>query len=504
MIVLPKLTAGDFQGKGECPTFFTAQIFAETSMRTRMLAAVSLILAACAGSEAPPALSITPSGAQTVSGPVTVTASPASLTNDVTWSLSGPGTISGTKGIAVVYRPPVPANPSQPATVTATSGSKTASVTFTSQTLQQPSRTIAGLTGNVDVTYDLYNIPHIFCANQNDCYAAQGYIQAQDRLFQMDLFRRTARGRLAALVGSTVAGQDQQFLALFVTRDGKRIEDVLVQNLDATTKAKVQAFTNGVNAYIAFLKQNVTLMPGEYAQLPGPPTPNDIPNWELQDTLAVGRLQQFQLSETIEKETGYGLFALTFLPGVGAHPDAARFNAYVRAEQPVKAYTLSDPDPAIPSRPSSTATATGAPALTGMAGALGQINAQMREIRETFGTIRGEAGSNNWVVDGAHSATGFAMVANDPHLSLQYPPLFHLFTMTATDGSGLDVAGGSFPGLPGALIGRGAHVGWGVTVVGYDVTDLYQETLTTSGCPTAPALPCVSFNGNPVALLPVS
>src|SRR5882762_1269739 len=139
MIVLPKLTAGDFQGKGECPTFFTAQIFAETSMRTRMLAAVSLILVACAGSEAPPTLSITPSGAQTISGPVTVTASPASLTNDVTWSLSGPGTISGTKGISVVYRPPVPADPS-PATVTASAlGSQTASVTFTSQTLQQPS-----------------------------------------------------------------------------------------------------------------------------------------------------------------------------------------------------------------------------------------------------------------------------------------------------------------------------------------------------------------------------
>ncbi|HEY4769709.1 MAG TPA: hypothetical protein VIH51_03765, partial [Myxococcales bacterium] len=120
-------------------------------MRTRMLAAVSLILAACAGSEAPPALSITPSGAQTVSGPVTVTASPASLTNDLTWSLSGPGTISGTKGLSVVYRPPVPANPSQPATVTATAGSQTASVTFTPQAPPPlPPRTIPGLAGNVD------------------------------------------------------------------------------------------------------------------------------------------------------------------------------------------------------------------------------------------------------------------------------------------------------------------------------------------------------------------
>jgi len=468
-----------------------------------MLAAVSLILAACGGSEAPPTLSITPSGAQTVSGPVTITASPPSLSNDLTWSLSGPGTISGTKGIAVVYRPPVPANPSQPATVTATAGSQTASVTFTSQTPQQPSRTIAGLTGNVDVTYDLYNIPHIFCANQNDCYAVQGYIQAQDRLFEMDLFRRTARGRLAALAGPPVLAQDEQFLTLFITRDGQRIEDVLVQNLDSGTRAKAQAFANGINAYIAFLKQNPALLPGEYAQLPGPPTPNDIPDWELQDTLAIGRLQQFQLSETIEKETGYGLFALTFGPGA-PHDDSGsatgRFNTYVRAEQPVKTYTLSDSDSAILGPAGGGSQTAVAPDLSGLARGLGHVNAQMRDIRETFGTLREGAGSNNWAVDGAHSATGFAMVANDPHLSLQYPPLFHLFTMTATDGSGLDVAGGSFPGLPGALIGRGAHVGWGATVVGYDVTDLYQEALTMTSCPSAPALPCVVFPGGPKVL----
>src|SRR5882672_10777625 len=397
MIVLPKLTAGDFQGKGECPTFFTAQIFAETSMRTRMLAAVSLILAACAGSENPPTLSITPSGMQAVSGPVTVTASPPSLTNDLTWSLSGPGTISGTKGISVVYRPAVPANPPQLATVTVTAGSQTASVTFTSQTAQQPSHAIAGLTGNVDVTYDQYDIPHIFCSSKNDCYAVQGYIQAQDRLFQMDLFRRTARGRLAALAGRPVLEQDEQFLTLFITRDGKRIEDVLVQNLDSATRATIQAFTNGINAYIAFLKQNPALLPGEYAQLPGPPTPNDIPDWELQDTLAIGRLQQFQLSETIEKETGYGLFALTFGPGA-LHDDSfsatGRFNTYVRAQQPVRAYTLSEPDPAVLARPAGGVTQTAvAPDLTGMAAGLGQVNAQMRDLRETFGTLREGAGS---------------------------------------------------------------------------------------------------------------
>ena len=467
-------------------------------MRDRLLAAVFvLFLAACSGDEPKPTLTISPSGAQTASGPVTVTASPAELANDVTWSLNGPGTISGDKGIAVVYRPPVPANPAQTATVTATARGQTATVTFTPQTAAQPPVVLPAnaqgpvLTGNVDVTYDQNDIPHIFCGNQNDCFAVQGYIQAQDRLFQMDLFRRIARGKLASLIGSTGVSQDTQILTVFITRDLQRIEDVLVANLDAGTKAKIQAFTNGVNAYITFLKAHPTLMPGEYAQVPGPTTPNDIFDWTLQDTLAIGRLQQFQLSETIEKETALGLFALTFGPG-GAHDDTGRFTAYANnVQQPVRAYTLSDPDPAIASRWWGWRTQSdAAPDLSGLATGLGHVNAKMREMIEVFGSMRNDAGSNNWVVDGAHSATGFAMVANDPHLSLQYPPLFHLAAMTASDGSGLDLIGGSFAGIPGALVGRGAHVGWGVTVVGYDVTDLYHEKLTD--CTHPPPLVCAT------------
>ncbi|TMB09462.1 MAG: penicillin acylase family protein, partial [Deltaproteobacteria bacterium] len=149
-------------------------------MRYRMLAAGFLLIAACAGSEPQPKLTISPSGNQTATGPVTITASPADLANDITWSSTVPGTLSGDKGLTVVYHPP----PStQPVTVTATARGQTATVTFTSQSPQLPARAIAGLSANVDVTYDQYDIPHIFCANQNDCYAVQGYIQAQDRLF---------------------------------------------------------------------------------------------------------------------------------------------------------------------------------------------------------------------------------------------------------------------------------------------------------------------------------
>ena len=190
------------------------------------------------------------------------------------------------------------------------------------------------------------------------------------------------------------------------------------------------------------------------------------------------------------KESGYGLFALTFGPG-GAHADPGRFSAYTFVQQPVRDYTLSDPDPALPSRGASGGTqGAAAPDLSGLARGLARLNAQMREFHETFGSLRNGVGSNNWGVDAAHSANGRAMVANDPHLLLPYPPLWHVIAMTAGDGSVFNVAGFQFPGEPGIIIGRGAHVAWGLTNVSYDVMDLYRETLTDCGHP--PPLVCTS------------
>src|SRR6266404_883036 len=462
-------------------------------MRSRILAAVSLIFTACSSSDQTPVtLNISPSGAQNISGPTLITATPLPLANEVNWSLTGPGALSGTSGPSVVYQPPAVADVSQTATVTATAQGQTRTVTFARQSTSMPAHSIPGLTGAVDVTYDPFDIPHIFCANQNDCYAAQGYIQAQDRLFEMDLFRRTAEGRAAELVGSVLVGQDKQFLALFATRDGQRIEDKLVAALDDVTRAKLDAFTKGVNAYIAFLKQNPTLMPQEYAQISAGITAADIPDWRPEDALALGRLQQFQLSETISEETNYGLFAQTFGQGPLAEP--GRVNAYIRPVQPIQAFPLSATDStSIPSRPPGGGSQPAVSAASPWAPGLADVHAQMEALHAALGPLSVDPGSNNWVVDALPSATGGAMVANDPHLALQYPPLFHLAAMTASDSSGLNVVGGAFPGIPGALIGRGKHVAWGATVVGYDVTDLYLDALDapgTNGCPAASPAPC--------------
>ena len=483
-------------------------------MRTRQWAAIlAAVTWSCAGSEPAPQLFITPPAG--VSGPLLLRAGPGSLAAGVAWSLAGPGSLSDATGPQTIYRPPaVLPTTAQTATVTAAAAGQTTSFTVQVAPPSLPPAAIPGLAGPVSVIYDAQDIPHISCGSALDCFAVQGYIQAQDRLFQMDLFRRTARGQLASLFGPLGISSDKQFLTLFVTRDGNRIEDKLAAALDAGTRAKLEAFASGVNAYLAFLVKNPALMPGEYAQLPQVTTAGDIPPWSPQDSLALGRLQQFQLSETLSKESAYGLFASTF--ATGSKRDLARFAAYVRSPQPLPGFTLSVSDDApvtsaaAPRQSAAPAPAAPAPTaampdLSAWRGTLGSLNASMQELHALFGSLHLGDGSNNWVIDGKHSATGKALVANDPHLSLQYPPLFHLAALRATDSSGLNLVGGAFPGIPGALIGRGAHVGWGVTVVGYDVTDLYLEQVVTNGNDGCfSVFGCVLFNGGASPLLPVS
>jgi penicillin amidase len=465
------------------------ETFAGVSMRKSFAVAGLSLLFACAGSESKPALTITPNGTQTIHGPTEISASEA----DVTWSISsGPGSLSvptGQTSQNVIYHP---AGTTGTATVTASANGQTATVTFnfTAPTSTIPGAQIPNTSGNTDglsttanVVYDEQGIPHIFCANVQDCFAVQGFLHAQDRLFQMDLFRRTAEGRLSSLLGSVEFGADAQILHLFTTRDGKYVTDKMAEAIDSDSKAKLDAYVNGINTYLAFLRAHPQLMPGEYAQISAALTPNDIPDWTETDSFAIGRLQQFQLSESIEEETAYGLIAQVFQ---SASP--GRVGAYIRAQQPIRDYTLSATDPAATAVAPLTPAATMAPWLSGMADVYGSL----RSMRETFGTQRLGAGSNNWVVDKNHSATGQAMVANDPHLQLFFPPLFHLSAMTSADGA-IDLSGGSFPGVPGALVGRGQHVGWGVTVVGYDVTDLYLETVDPTCGGTPGPQPCVFF-----------
>ena len=183
--------------------------------------------------------------------------------------------------------------------------------------------------------------------------------------------------------------------------------------------------------------------------------------------------------------------------------DLGKMNTWIRAAAPPteQAHTLS---PLLSSPMAIASSSLPQPSLAPWQDVLASTQTSFEALRARLRPMSVAFGSNNWVVSAAMSATHVSMVANDPHLTLQYPPLFHLSTMTsATATDNLDLAGGSFPGIPGALVGRGAHVGWGVTVVGYDVTDLYLEQfLPQAACPS-PLAPCVSFKGAAASTLPV-
>jgi penicillin amidase len=230
----------------------------------------------------------------------------------------------------------------------------------------------------------------------------------------------------------------------------------------------------------------------------------DLPAWTVKDVMALARLQQFQLSESLFAETDNALFALAYGPGAPLYGAGDKLTTWIRAQQPTHAryYTLVEPGQA----PTfGLAPGPGTPALAALApwaGGLAALGARVGALHEALRLQAGEVGSNNWVVGGTFAESTHAMVANDPHLSLPYPPNFYLSAMTSARASdNLDLTGGAFPGAPGAQVGRGRNVGWGVTVVGYDVTDLYREQFLPANVCGALGPYCVLYKGVPTGLV---
>ncbi len=465
---------------------------------------VGLLAVGCNEStKAPPSLTLTPSGTVNVLGPATFHAVAVATGGTVTWTLVGPGSLSATTGERVTYRPPAAPAANATATLTASSGGLSAVAHLA---LQPPpvaaNIKIAGLAGAVEVRYDAQEVPHIRCTQAADCFAVQGYLHARDRLFQMDFLRRVATGRLAEMVGVLGLSQDVQLRTLFTTRSGQRLGDALAAHMEAPSKLVVEAYISGINARLAELRAAGGPIGGEYAQLPYPLTGADIPAWTVSDVMSFMRIQQYSLSSTLDEEIDFGRFAARY------GTDLGKLSVWVRTAQ-VKSETSHTLTPAAPPiginalRVAGAALAPQGPNLAAVAGPLDALAASLKGLRAALQPHDGSTGSNNWVVDAAHSVTGKAMVANDPHLSLQYPSNFHLAALTSSNAAdNLDVTGGAFPGTPGAQVGRGKHVGWGVTVVGYDVTDVYQEQfLPPAMCGGFPY--CVMFKGAPVNLIPV-
>jgi len=287
---------------------------------------------------------------------------------------------------------------------------------------------LPGLHGTVEVMRDRWGIPHVFAQDDRDLFFAQGYVHAQDRLWQMEFHRRVSAGRLSEIFGSATLETDR-FLRTVGLR---RAAEAEAAQLDAETKAVLDAYAAGVNAYIDARRSRLPL---EFTLLRFAPEP-----WSPVDTLAFAKLMAWNLSGNWESEILRAHLVSRF-----GEAGMARLLPPYPTEMPVIVPEGADYRPF---------RAAAALRLAGLA------------------PVRPGIGSNNWVVAGSRTTTGRPLLANDPHLEAAMPSIWYEMHLSS---EGFNVAGATFAGTPGVVIGHNDRIAWGVTNAGPDVQDLYLE-----------------------------
>ena len=332
-------------------------------------------------------------------------------------------------------------------------------VSSSAQNAAQNSVQLQGLRAPVTVRRDERGIPYIEAKNDDDLYFAQGYVTASDRLWQMDLQRRTVRGQLSEIFGNVVLAQDKLHRRFGF---GKMIDEAAA-HLDPSFAPAVTAYTKGVNAFISSLTDQT--MPPEFRLLQYKPT-----EWMAGDSLAVGALMAEYLSNTWQLDIMRE--SLASLPKEKRDvllPDTSPLDLVVVGSDRARRTT---------SR-SGSATGNEGVASAEMTQILAQLNELLEAERQSFEllglsprSLETLQASNNWVVSGKHTASGKPLLANDPHIPASAPNVWYQTELIAP---GIHVAGVTFPGIPGIVIGHNERIAWGVTNLGPDVQDLYIE-----------------------------
>lgn len=303
------------------------------------------------------------------------------------------------------------------------------------QTIKHPN-----LKKQVVVRTDEYGVPHIKAENLSDLYFVQGFLTAKDRLFEMDYFRRRAYGKMAEIEGEEEIESDYNTRKIGFEKMAKKIYALSRKDLQQA----LTAYADGVNAYIASLNGG---LPEEFKKLNYAPEP-----WQPYDGLAFGRVMSYRLSESLGEEIGLWLMRMVL--------GKDRFHEILDGlpADPVTIVSENNQTSMIPESFSEEA----------LAWLLDE-----KQMKASLG-LDDFVGSNNWVVGGKKTTTGFPVLCNDPHLGINNPSIWHEVHLQAP---GLNVIGATFPGTPGVIIGHNENIAWGVTTTGYDVSDVYIEKL---------------------------
>ena len=310
---------------------------------------------------------------------------------------------------------------------------------------------LPGLQHAVTVRRDERGIPYIAAQNDEDLYFGQGYATAADRLWQMDLLRRTARGELSEIFGNATLEEDKRHRTF---RFGWVAEEEVAM-ATPQSRSLLEAYARGVNAYIATL--DAKTLPPEFKVLQYQPRP-----WTPADSLVVIKLFFESLSTTWRLDVMRE--ALADLPAekrAALMPEISSLDVLVVGKDSPR------------SNVSGFRTSPKESVSTAELRLVAKDEELMSRSLARVGLhAESLAASNNWVVSGKHTASGKPLLANDPHLAASAPPIWHLVHLSAP---GVRVAGVTAPGLPGVIIGHNANIAWGFTNVGPDVQDLYIE-----------------------------
>lgn len=352
---------------------------------------------------------------------------------------------------------------------------------------------VPGLSDTVRLLRDGHHIPHIFAKNDPDALFTLGWVHAQDRLFQMDVLRRTFSGTLAELVGEAALESDVQLRTLGL----RRAAEASLPALTPETRAWLEAYARGVNAWIADTSH---LLPPEYSALEL--TRAGIPAWSPVDSIVIAKGLAFGLS--------FDLTDIDLTVALDAFLEAGEdggFNGAVLFSQDVYRTAPFDPTVSIPGRGRGSRGA-GATAHLDRASDLARVYRERARavplLRRALESQR-DRGSNWWIASGKVTESGRPILANDPHLGLDTPSIFYEAQIRSipgnASGDGMNAFGVTFPGIPSIVLGCNPRVCWGATTNPMDVTDVYLERLALGpgGIPSG-----VIFEGQtrPVALIP--
>ena len=312
---------------------------------------------------------------------------------------------------------------------------------FLSQSLPNYNKTVqfSHLIAKTEVVRDTANVPHIFATNDHDTLFALGYVHAQDRLWQMTMLRRTAQGRLSELFGKKTLSIDKVVRRLGIYGAAHNS----VSALRPSTQLKLNAYAQGVNARLKEINSG--------ALGRGAPEffifSNAIARWSPADSLAIIKLMGLQMSSHLESEVLRARLSLIL--------DNDRLKDIL-------------PDVPGPGQAVLNDFASLFPTLPRL-----QANENMpQQAFSPFKPIALSGASNAWAALPGRSASRGTLLANDPHLSLTAPSIWYLARLELETGG---VIGGTIPGVPVVLVGRSAHLGWGLTTANIDDTDVYIE-----------------------------